>query len=107
MDILTLKSEAEADNFLDLLTLHADVLATYIQVGAITPTAGTKTEWFWASSGDKINFPLKWYYDEPNNINDDEFCLNLIKDGNNRYWFNDENCWKHLQNFVCQREDIF
>ena len=86
--------------------MKVDLLDVSVQVGGITANGGNVTNWFWVISGIKISYPLKWNEGEPNITDDNEFCLNLSNDEENRYWFNDVDYWANAQNFVCQQHKL-
>ena len=106
MDILGLETEDEANLFHESMALKVDLLDVSVQVGGITANGGNVTDWFWVSSGTKISYPLKWNEGEPNNYENDEYCLSLAKDCENNFRYNDIDCWASPMQFVCQRESI-
>ena len=103
MDVLSLDSESEANYFLNLLNKKASWFDQYTHVGGMTLKGGSRSEWYWVNSGARINYPIKWGKGEPDN-DSGEYCLSIVKSGNN-FYFNDIMCEKGSNlKFICQRE---
>ncbi|CAO1397635.1 unnamed protein product [Diamesa tonsa] len=100
MDLVELPSEAEADYLLTLLTqqhfhakFEAHIGASYVGVGL--------NEFYWMTTGQPINYTLKWARGQPDNKKGIETFLTILREGN-VYKFNDmSNIEKH--DFICQR----
>ena len=87
MDILSLDSEDEANFFLDRIKLHAGSTHANTHVGAMAYVVGSRTEWYWITSGNKINYPIKWGTGEPSGTNVQSVCLVVRKQAGNNFFF--------------------
>lgn len=105
MDLVWLEDQKEADNFIQLCNQNINQIVPDVSqnpeifVGGVAPTSSAN--WFWFESGLPINFTLAWSPNEPNNIEGIENCLGLIAI-KGKFGFNDENCYRVVQQFVCQ-----
>lgn len=76
---MSLDSPAEADIFFTAFTQKAALFDDATYLGAVTNIALSKTNWYWVSTGKKLNFELPWGPVDPNNLGNNEKCLALQK----------------------------
>lgn len=102
MNLITLDSAPEADYFLTLFSQNAALFDLYTHIGAVATVARTLTDWYWLESNQKVNFPLKFQFLQPDDAGGVERCLSLgITSG--VYYFNDLKCYElFTYKFVCQ-----
>lgn len=103
MELVALSTENEANNLLSLCSANAanfQGLSPFI--GAITPTAGSTTDWFWYESGEKINYALIWQSRQPDNALGVENCLQIGISSSGKWGFGDSNCYQTTSTFMCQ-----
>lgn len=106
MELVTLESFDETKNFFALLMtsiLGFDFPSAH--VGAMTGIGGSTSDWYWISHGraEKTNFAIPWNVGEPNNVNNYEYCLEVLaKEGT--FGFNDITCNHPTSElrFICQ-----
>ena len=75
----------------------------YILIGGTTSTGKSLSDWYWVTTGEKINFEIPWYPGEPSFSSENENCMNLIKSGSNEYKFNDAPCDDARLPFICEK----
>ena len=104
MDLVELPTEAEADYFLKLCAQKSsDLNGKYFHIGASYAGLGLN-EYYWMTTGQRINYTLQWAPNQPDNRNGIEYCLS-VKSQPGNFMFNDINMdtttdkWK----FICQR----
>lgn len=71
-------------------------------VGAITTVGGSRDNWYWLKSGNRIDYPLSWGPGQPDNSGGHEFCLALLRDNSGNFSFNDMDCEAELH-FICEK----
>lgn len=71
-----------------------------ILIDGITPTPKSPTDWFFTCTGKKINFPIPWAPNEPNDFEGNEKCLS-IKNRHSVWEINDIPC-NETFSFACQ-----
>lgn len=101
----------EARAFLHLADTH-----TYFKIftagssffmDGISSTLKSKTEWYWASSGNKISYSIPWLSGQPDNGGGDERCLEFRRESpTQNYAFSDRSCGMSRY-FTCQRIDFY
>lgn len=105
MDFVSLETRKEMDSFLKLAEHYRDQRETYLLVGGEGEYNDGKPSkvWKWKNSGKEIKYQIAFHSDEPNNwYNDDEYCLSIHF--NPYAFFNDLNCIKEKNPFVCQQK---
>jgi hypothetical protein len=103
MDIVSLDSKFEFDNFINTICLNLKGIQFHI--GAYTIEGKSLDKWYWASSGKRIdysNFGSSFRPTEPNFKNNDEWCLAAVT-LENKCSFNDVPCTGYGEKFVCQK----
>lgn len=104
MEILTLETKSEANYVLEICKSHGQLFATSTHIGGIAAGAKSQDKWFWVTTGEKINYNIKWLDGEPNNLHNGEgMCLSIMKkpDG---FYFNDVRCNFEEQRFICEQK---
>lgn len=102
MDLLTLETSAEADHFLGLCQENAHHFDSLTHVGGMALEGKSLNTWYWLNSGKEIVYPLKFAPGQPDNFNDTEYCLSIMK-SENGFLFNDVNCNDvDKLKFICQ-----
>jgi Lectin C-type domain len=105
MEILSLETAPEFDHFQNLCKRQANLFDWNIVVGGATLVGRSRHHWYWTNSGNHINYSMRFGPGEPNNVNNSEFCLSILKYSND-FLFNDMNCNDNrLFQFVCQKID--
>ena len=104
MDLVELPSATESDNFLRLCAQkNSDLNSDFFHIGASYAGLGVN-EYYWMTTGNRINYALQWGPNQPDNVNGIENCLSIQKQTGS-YKFNDMNMdttsFKHK--FICQR----
>ena len=104
MDLVELPTEAEADYFLRLCSQKkSDLNSNFFHIGASYAGLG-ENEYYWMTTGKRINYALQWGPNQPDNRNEIENCLSIQKQTGS-YKINDMNMdtstdkWE----FICQR----
>lgn len=106
MELLTLETKAEADWFAKLLinSYQNNIDSGWLYIGGMRmfPDAAlSKENWYWLSSGKKIDYDLIWYQTEPNNWTGTQWCLCLRKE-NQTVFYADIECYGRDESFLCQ-----
>lgn len=105
MDYLSLDSEEEYKELLDLLKKDAENLPQWLYIGMITKEARSQNNWYSVSTGNRIAFPLKWASDQPSNHPPgQEYCMTFEKQPDNNFLIHDCPCNANLGKFVCQQK---
>lgn len=108
LELATLETVEESRSLLTMVDNESTLRplgSTWIWIDGITLKPLTKTEWYWTKSGKKLSFPLDWYQNQPNGL--DQFCLCVSKGTTNaKFGYNDGHCDTALQ-FICQRIEFF
>lgn len=74
----------------------------WTHVGGLTTVPKSKDHWYWMTSGNKVNYSLKFGSGQPDNAGGNEMCLSIGKQPGN-FFFNDVNCYgMHQFKFICQ-----
>lgn len=101
MELMSIETKEEEDNFNTICNPQLHLFGQYNHIGGLTTVGGTKDDWYWIHSGEKIQFPLAWPPGEPNFANSQK-CLALHKT-TGRFMYNDIDCYgRHQEKFVCQ-----
>lgn len=103
MKFLSLETEDEMNFFLNSCDNTDFVFncENFSLVGGKTFNKGSKEDWFWMETGEKIEYTLKFASGEPDNVNNNEECLSLLKE-NGKYFFNDINCVSSVHFYICE-----
>ena len=75
---------------------------SHVHFGAITRHEKSLNTWFWMNSGNRIPFSLAFLQNEPNNANNNEYCL-ILTVNDLECKFNDVPCDRYYLNLVCQK----
>lgn len=106
LEFLSLETEAEASELLQLCSNNSETFDQHTHIGGITTSPKSLDEWYWINSYNRIDYPLRFRHDQPNNYGGDEFCLSLQKEGNN-FEFNDIKCYESWrEKFICQHSSL-
>lgn len=102
MDIATFETSKQMIAVSEMCTKNSEKITTgAAHVGATTLTGGSKTDWYWVTTGEKISYSIKWLPFEPNNVGGAEQCL-LI--GGEEFLYNDINCnGPNEYQFICEK----
>ena len=101
MDLVELPFAAEAQNFLTLCgQQQIHFKETGFHVGA-SYLGSAPFDWYWMTTGERVNYGLRYAPGEPNNRNGIEKFLSLIKKSGG-FMFNDIDYNYTKYNFVCQ-----
>jgi hypothetical protein len=102
MNLATLDSQAESDYLLSLYAQKSALFDLYTHIGGVAAIGDSPTEWFWVGTGEKVNFPLKFGTNLPDNYGGNEFCLLLAVTSGSAY-LNDGKCYETIPyKFICQ-----
>ena len=104
MDLVELPTKAEHDHFLAMCQEQAhQFVGTSYSVGASYVGAGLN-DFYWMTTGERVDYSLKWAPTEPNNINGNDKYLNVRKYPG-KFLFNDVNL-SYIHNYICQNLSI-
>lgn len=104
MDVLSLDTANEADEFLAICLSHIDRFEEHTHVGGMTLTPKDPFQWYWVDSGEKIFYPLRFKPGQPDNSGDKEMCLGIQKHLG-AFAFNDIACSGWESKFICQLKE--
>lgn len=110
LDAVSLETGPESDYLLRLLEPQKHNIPVYI--GAITRKPGSKNDWFWINSGNKIDYDLFWCENQPDGMSKphwgNEQCLSITIDKKvKKLGFNDVFCNRYeTAKFVCQKYQV-
>jgi hypothetical protein len=103
MDLATMETKEEQDHLLSLLNddsiSKAPGFALQLLIGGTD--IGSESNFYWASSGKPIEYPLNWVEGEPNNYGDKEHCMGLGK-WKDSFQVNDVPCTGYQAQFFCE-----
>lgn len=104
MELLILETEEEENFMVNLLEKNSNFLDTFTHIGG---TILGSNNWYWASTGQPINYQIRWAPREPNNPTT-EFCLSFLKKADNTFGINDIRCNAIDQplGFICEKKAI-
>lgn len=80
MELATLEDTAAAAYLMQLFMIYKKEFGvTGALLGAMAYLPSSRTEWYWINRGmgKKLNFPMLWHEDEPNNKAGNEYCLEV------------------------------
>lgn len=108
MDVLSLETSTEAEVFLGLCQGSASLFEKFTHIGGITLAPKHLSTWYWVDSGKRIEYPLKFAANQPDNFNNIEYCLSIQKEPGDVFAFNDIECNTNYEvKFICQKvEDV-
>lgn len=109
LQFVSLDTEHEMDQFLEFCFEDSVLFDIHTLVGGISYTGNSKTDFYWMNSGNKIDYELKFGPGEPNNWNNQEYCLSAVKwtiGDLIEFKFNDYPCSKaeSPEEFICQQK---
>lgn len=111
MNLLELETQEEFDHFDGNITQNHgdffnypanDYYNRYIFIGAMKDSTN---KWYWVSSGETINYDMRWLPNEPNNAKGPENCLSIaFKNNLQNTGFNDGTCVQSEKSwrFICE-----
>lgn len=100
MEFLSLETLQESNHLLSLCDQNIHLFDVWTHVGGLTTVPKSKDDWYWITSGNKVNYSLKFGAGKPDNNN--EMCLSIGKKPED-FFFNDINCYGIDQmKFICQ-----
>lgn len=105
MDIGTFDTLDELNAFISMGRNHVPKLGGSYHVGAVTLTPKSPNDWFWVTTGEKINYQLPWASGQPDTHRGVQYCLRIILPD---YTFDDFDC-DHVSGsigFLCQDTKI-
>jgi hypothetical protein len=107
MDVLSLDTQDEAFYFMNLCEKNKNILDSQNLIGGVTTQGKSRDKWYWVNSGDRVNYPLKFWSTEPDFANNNEWCLAVSTNYKGGWAFNDISCNDYRHKFFCQKlEDI-
>jgi hypothetical protein len=95
MTLASLETQEEHDHLLSL----AKNLDSQVYIGGTD--IGSEGQFYWISSGQPIDYPVKWKAGEPNNVENTEHCLQLWIETDG-YRINDHVRSGNRQPFICE-----
>ncbi|CAO1417921.1 unnamed protein product [Diamesa hyperborea] len=100
MNLVELHTKQEADNFLTILRTSATEYWYHIGGSYI---GAAKNDFYWMTTGERINYALEYHPGQPDNAGGKEMCLSVAQQPG-KFKFNDVDCWQHfIWSFVCQQ----
>lgn len=104
MDIVTLQTADEFEEFKDLVGQYAKELTRFVHVGAVTVTSRSTTDWYWVDTNEKVNYALPWRPGHPDNQRGVQYCLAF---DTVTLLFDDHDCYTSTaeMKFICQTEE--
>jgi hypothetical protein len=100
MDSLLVDSEFELKQLKTLWTKNG--IKGNVLVGAKATDVGNRIEWYWESSGNRVNFPIRFTADGPSNSAGDEYCLEMVFE-EDKFGFNELSCNTYTRRFFCEK----
>lgn len=99
MDLVTLKDQAEVDNFLAMCKQSSSSFqgGTFGYKQAYIGGLLTNPDWRWFQTGDPISFDLTWAKNEPSQYS--ESCLAIMPGSGG---FSDAECFGVSYSFICE-----
>lgn len=101
MDLVELDTAVEADHFNKLCAEHNYLFTSTVHIGGSDHGVG-KNKWYWMSSGNEINYNMKYAQTEPNNVRGLQHCLAVYTHPES-FAFADYDCDESESIFACQR----
>lgn len=89
MDVLSLETEEEADDFLKLCHRQPELFEDLTNIGGMSLEGKSRDHWYWVKSGNRIVYPMKFAVGEPNNCGGQEYCLTIFKYRTQGFFYND------------------
>lgn len=102
MDFVSLETENEANEFLNICKSKANLFQTGAFIGAISLEGASRSQWYWLNSGNRITYPIPFGPGKPNNVEGRAFCLELWKYSASNFLFVDAFCSGYESQFICQ-----
>ena len=99
LDIATFETLDELNAVREMCKTNLSKMKGYIYIGGMATNARSTEDWYWVTTGEKINFTMKWIEGEPN-FSGPEFCLSM---GRSEYLFNDIHCESYSNKFICDK----
>lgn len=108
MEFVTLETEAELKEFLDICKRNAGLFEDWTHVGALTLEGKSIDKWYWVTSGRRVDYKIPFSNGQPDFSDGVELCLSLGKKSTNDFFFNDIYCTAGPKDFrdfkfVCER----
>ncbi|CAO1327705.1 unnamed protein product [Diamesa tonsa] len=100
MDLVELPTEAEANYFLSLCT-QQELKGDFFHIGGTYVGLGLN-EFYWMTTGQRINYAMKYAPGQPDNLNGLERYLSVV-DQPGSFKFNDMDNGVTKWKFICQR----
>lgn len=78
-------------------------LTKWVHIGGMALTPKSPNDWYWVTTGEKVDYDLPWHPDEPNYINPKQMCLALYT---SEFLLDDVNCYGSDEGgdkFICQK----
>ena len=101
LDIGSFDTLEELNALIDMAKKQVPTLSGSYHVGGVTLTPKSPNDWFWVTTGEKIEYQLPWASGQPDTFKGVQYCLRIIVPG---YTFDDFDC-DHASGsikFVCQ-----
>jgi hypothetical protein len=108
LNLATMEDNEQQDHLLSLLNddSFSKVPGFDLQLLIGGTDIGSEGNFYWASSGNPVYYPLKWVEGEPNNLGDNEHCMGLGK-WKDSFQVNDVPCTGYQAPFICELvEDV-
>lgn len=110
---LSLENKRESDQLLKFLEPYKSKTKFSFYIGGMALDAGNKNDFYWITSGNRINYDLQWGKGQPDAWEQpnwgQERCLSVGRDDDNegKLGYNDVFCNAYrAESFVCQAQRI-
>lgn len=105
MEIATFSNLREAQNILTLIDKHPNATDLWYFVGGINLVPKSKADWYWITTGDRVDYDIPFGIGQPDTMNGTEFCLDV--NNQPQAYFNDYSCSSTQCSFICQIKKIY
>ena len=104
MDLVTLETAAESDNFFNLCEKGTNNFYPYLFIGG-TNIGVDKDSWYWMKTGVEIKYNLRFSEGEPFNAGGRENCLAIYNNVDKKtFGLNDLECYGDIAaSFACEK----
>lgn len=101
MDIATFETAEEFAAFGELGRRHAGSLTSWVNIGGVTLTPKSSTDWYWVNTNEQINYEMRWNPGNPNDSKGTQYCLSI---DTSNFLFDDIDCYNSYDEvkFICQ-----
>lgn len=94
MEIAIFPTIEEARNILNLLSVNTNLTDVWYHIGGISLTPKSKTDWYWVTTGEHIDYEIPFGPGQPDHWLGVEMCMNIYRSPSNSQsnYFNDCPC---------------